>query len=668
MGQNALYQEATEWYGKALKLGQKDHRERVHQGRYPYPQVLDEILDDSMIAGRVDLGVIEIPAEKIVGTKTSGRKNAFSANFMPLLPENTEFALKWIDLCVAHLSDEGIRDPIRCYEYLGRFYVQEGNKRVSVLKSYEASTIPGYVIRLLPVYSEEPKIQRYYEFLQFYQLTRLYRVNFSQTGSFPKLQAAMGFEADHVWTDEERRRFLSRFSFFQQAFNKLGGMDLVATSADAFLVWLKVYSFDQLGEMSMNELRESLESVWSDVKVLTLEQPITVSADMTDADVAAAEEGEEKGLLGRLFSSKPATAHHLNIAFIHQLPPSSSTWINAQEQGRQYLQEVMGDKISVQTFYDVGVGEEAEEAMKTAIQNGAQVIFATTPPLIGACRRVAALYPEVKILNCSVSMPYTGVRTYYSRIYEGKFLSGAIAGAMSKRDRVGYIASYPIFGVLAGINAFALGLQLTNPSARVELRWSCTPGSHMDDLKDMGLDFISTLDIPTPDCVRGRWGASRVLPDGSTELLASPYWDWGRFYEKLVHSIMHGSWDALNTNKTGSQAINYWWGMASGVIGVRMNPSLPEGVQNLVKILQKGICDGSITPFHRRIVSQDGLVRNDGGQYFSLEEILHMDWLLDTIDGSIPSFDELLPQSRETVRLQGIYRDSIPPEKEGVLL
>ena len=665
MGYKVLQQEAAEWYAKALKLGQKDHRECVHKGRYPYPQVLDEILDDSMIAGRVDLGVIEIPTEKIVGTKTSGRKNAFSANFMPLLPEDTEFALKWIDLCVAHLSDEGIRDPIRCYEYLGRFYVQEGNKRVSVLKSYEASTIPGYVIRVLPVYSEDPKVQRYYEFLQFYQFTRLYRVNFTQVGSFPKLQAAMGFEPDHVWTEDERRRFISRFSFFQKAFNKLGGTELVATSADAFLVWLKVYSFEQLGDMSMNQLMASLESVWADVKVLTHADPITVSTDMTDEE---AEEGEDKGIFGRWFTPKNAMSHHLNIAFVHQLTPSSSTWINAHELGRKYLQDVMGDKITVQTFYDVGTGEEAEEAMETAIRNGAQVIFATTPPLIGACRRVAAKHPEVKMLNCSVSMPYTGVRTYYSRIYEGKFLSGAIAGAMSKKDRVGYIASYPIFGVLAGINAFAMGLQMTNPKARVELRWSCTPGSHMDDLKEMGLDFISTLDIPTQDCVRGRWGASRILEDGSTELLASPYWDWGRFYVKLVRSIMHGGWDTLNTNKQSDQAVNYWWGMASGVIGVRMSPDLPEGVQNLVHILQKGIADGTITPFHRRIVSQDGVVRNDGGKYFTMDEILHMDWLCDTVDGTIPTFDELVPKARDVVRLQGVYRDAIPPEKEGVLL
>ena len=143
-------QEVLDQYHKALKLGEKNHKECVVRGRYPYPQVLDEILDDSMVAGRMDLGVIEIPMDQIVGTKTEGRKMAFAANFMPLLPPDSEFATKWMRLCEAHLGDEGIRDPIRCYEYLGRFYVQEGNKRVSVLKSYDAPTIPGYVTRLVP--------------------------------------------------------------------------------------------------------------------------------------------------------------------------------------------------------------------------------------------------------------------------------------------------------------------------------------------------------------------------------------------------------------------------------------------------------------------------------------------------------------------------------------
>ena len=110
-------QEANEQYQKALKLGQKNYKERVIRGKYPYPQVLDEVLDEHMVSGYAELGVIEIPTEQIVGTKTAGRRSAFASNFMPLLDIDTEFAAKWMALCAAHLGDEGIRDPIRCYEY-----------------------------------------------------------------------------------------------------------------------------------------------------------------------------------------------------------------------------------------------------------------------------------------------------------------------------------------------------------------------------------------------------------------------------------------------------------------------------------------------------------------------------------------------------------------------
>ena len=174
-------QEANEQYAKALKAGQKHYRECVLRGRYPYPQVLDEILDDSMAAGRVDMGLLSIPTEGIVGAKAAGRASAFAANFMPLLAANTEFAAKWVELCMAHLG-EGIRDPIRCYEYMGRFYVQEGNKRVSVLKSYGAPAIDAYVTRIIPAYSQDQAIQVYYEFLNSFPMTGLYQVRFSQPG------------------------------------------------------------------------------------------------------------------------------------------------------------------------------------------------------------------------------------------------------------------------------------------------------------------------------------------------------------------------------------------------------------------------------------------------------------------------------------------------------
>ena len=98
-------------------------------GQYPYLPVLDDILENARVENQLPIGTVEIPLALVVGTKTAGRTAAFASNFLPLLSPKTEFANKWVSLCQAHV-DEGIRDPIRCFEYLGRFYVQEGNKRV----------------------------------------------------------------------------------------------------------------------------------------------------------------------------------------------------------------------------------------------------------------------------------------------------------------------------------------------------------------------------------------------------------------------------------------------------------------------------------------------------------------------------------------------------------
>ena len=379
-------QEAAAQYGAALKQGRKTYHDCVLRGRYPYPQVLDEIISEAMVAGEMDLGVVEIPIDQIKGTKTAGRRTAFAADFMPLLEPDTEFAGKWMDLCQAHLGDEGIRDPVRCFEYLGRFYVQEGNKRVSVLRSYGAPVIPGYVTRMVPVWSEAPEIQAYYDFMESYPKTRLYRVRFSRAGSFQKLQKALGYEPDHVWSDDERRRFTAGYTYFQEPFRKLGGGELPITTADAMLVWLKVYGFDELLSLPAAELAKSIKAVWADVKALT--EPIDVKTD--------APEAKDGGLLGRLFKGKPS---HINVAFVSDQLPEQSDWARAHDLGRQYLEAVLGDRVSTQVFNGVRPGGDAEAAMEEAIANGAQLIFAVTPPLIGACRKTAAQHPDVRILH-----------------------------------------------------------------------------------------------------------------------------------------------------------------------------------------------------------------------------------------------------------------------------
>ena len=145
-----MRQMAVDEYTLALKQGQKEYRERMAAGLDPHPLVLDELLPENNKLSVVDVGLVDIPAEKIVGVKSAGRITAFTASFQPLLDAHSEFASKWINLCYAHLGETGITDPILCYEYLGDFYVQEGNKRVSVLRHFDSPRISGNVKRILP--------------------------------------------------------------------------------------------------------------------------------------------------------------------------------------------------------------------------------------------------------------------------------------------------------------------------------------------------------------------------------------------------------------------------------------------------------------------------------------------------------------------------------------
>ena len=96
---------------------------------------------------------------------------------------------------------------------------------------------------------------------------------------------------------------------------------------------------------------------------------------------------------------------------------------------------------------------------------------------------------------------------------------------------------------------------------------------------------------------------------------------------------------------------------------VELSGDLPEGVRQLALILRHGIVNNLIDPFHRVIRDQSGVVRNDGQQWFSKEELMNMDWLCENVVGEIPRYDQLLPKSQALVRVLGLYRDDIPPEE-----
>lgn len=191
-------------YMSASKIGKRAYHACVNKGRYPYLPVLENIVDESDIEAEVSLGIDQIPLRLVVGTCNAGRTNAFADNFMPILDWGTEFSAKWASLSDSQ-KNEGIRDPIKVYEYMNKFYVLEGNKRVSVLKYFKAVTVNAEVIRKVPKYSEDPDVKIYYEFMEFYKCTKLNDIYFSNVGSFPTLMKLVGIKKGKTWMKMRKR-------------------------------------------------------------------------------------------------------------------------------------------------------------------------------------------------------------------------------------------------------------------------------------------------------------------------------------------------------------------------------------------------------------------------------------------------------------------------------
>ena len=644
--------EALEEYAKALKLGQKEARECQQQNRPVNPEVLYHVAGELAADRSICIGLVEIPAERIVGTKTAGRISAFSPGFLPLLGKDSEFAAKWVELCAAHLS-EGIREPIVCYEYYGNFYVQEGNKRVSVLKYYGSPRIPGIVHRVMPEPSDEPRYKAYLELLEFFKCTKMYDVQFTTPGCYARLCQAVGIPMGEPWQTEDVRRFRAYFQYFRDAFFALGGREMDISPEQALLVFLEVYDYADLGKCSADQLKERLQKTWDNIVARSFPTP-AVETEPPAAPVINPARVLSKLLMGE---------ERLNVAFIHNRTAAASPWTRGHEAGRIQLenamdpkrlgQNVAGPSITCRSYFCADSREQGEDLLEKAVSEGADVIFTTTPLLIAPSLKVSVKHPKVRFLNCSLHMPYSTVRTYYCRVYEAKFITGAIAGAMAKNDRIGYVGTYPIHGEPAAINAFALGAQLTNPRVKIELKWSCLPGNPTKELLSSGIRVISNRDTPDQDRIYTDYGTYFYNDEGKSVALGSPVWKWGNLYEHVIRSILNGTWDSGRSK----QAVNYWWGINSGVIDVALTDKLPDGVRYLAEMLRTGLIKGTIDPFRRPITDQNGILRNNGTQSFTPEELMHMDWLCDNVVGHIPRLEEVIPASKATVKLLGVFEE-----------
>jgi len=375
-------------------------------------------------------------------------------------------------------------------------------------------------------------------------------------------------------------------------------------------------------------------------------------------------EAERSGLklLNWLRATGKIEPEMLKIAFIYPKTTETSRWTYGHELGRTHLEDSFGGKLKTVVYDQADNDEEVRKIIEQAIADNCNVIFAVGPQMATECVKAAVQHPEVRIFNCSINMSYSSICNYYPRMFESKFLMGALAAAMSETDKIGYVADYPIYGMVANINAFALGAAMINPRAKVYLNWVGLANSEENITWDDDICIISGVDMIVPQNASREYGLYRRSEDGKVENLAIAFCHWGKFYEKIIQQICSGA--SMPKELKGQKASNFWWGMSADIIDIIYSDNLPNGTRRLVNFLSSSIRNGIFHPFAGRIFAQGKKMINDDNNELEMMDIVQMNWLANNIIGEIPPAEAFKAEAQALIHLQGVKSEAVDTDTE----
>ncbi|MEA4884316.1 MAG: BMP family ABC transporter substrate-binding protein [Clostridia bacterium] len=340
-----------------------------------------------------------------------------------------------------------------------------------------------------------------------------------------------------------------------------------------------------------------------------------------------------------LSGSSMAAEEKVKVGFMYIGPVGDAGWTLAHDEGRRYLEKALP---WVETVFVESVPEtsESERIMTQMARQGCKVIFATSFGYMDYVQNVAKQFPKVYFEHCSGFKTAPNVATYFGRIYEARFLSGMVAGKMTKSNILGYVAAFPIPEVVRGINAFTRGVRYVNPNAKVKVVWTNTwydPATEKEAAKavlDAGADVIAQhQDTPGPmqaAAERGKYGVSYNSPMGKfapNAILTGPVWNWGPYYVRRVKEARDGSW----------KPTEYWGGVVDGIVDLAPYGSMvSEALKKLVADKRVEIVAGKFHPFAGPIKDQFGKLRVPAGTTMTDAELLSFDWFVEGVDGVLP--------------------------------
>ena len=621
-----LKTEARINYVKALRLGQREFSARTSKGERGTLATLDELTGQARIVAYMKQPQQEVSLSRVVGTYTSSRANSFAANYMPLHPENSEFASKWINLCAIHVN-EGLRDAIQVYEYLWNYYVIEGNKRTSILKYFDSPTIRADITRVVPQLDErDPEIAVYYAFLNYEKHGRFKNIRLSSRTAYEQLAALeAGFDHEFDQVDINYNAMCLQFEF---AWNQISTSLPVG---DAFLEYLRLYGLPV--NVTVFQMTEQLKALQPQLE-LASKPPAEPTLVLTPTEKPPA-----PGLISRLFTQRRSA----NVVFAYPAGRTQDNWIGAHELGRQTMQNKLGDQVTSSFIDGLSAGNMHEKLSAQATD--ADLLLITSSELTLPSLRFSLEHPDCLTLVYSRIREDYRLSTYYGRYYEASYLCGMAAAMTTKTMKVAYITPRIDYNRhTSDINAFGLGVKAVRADAQVLLVWRDVlpnqPATITQGLRHAaseGADIVYTPRYPGLSSLElPRYVFSfvcRIDERGEpVEYLAAPQWDWGRFYTEIVSSYLNGSLDILRVIDRGDPSVTgLWWGLGAGVIRFLTSPGLGVNTRQLLHYMRASIARDSFTPFYGPLVDKEGKQRLSEGDSLRPYDVLYMEWLLDFI-------------------------------------
>ncbi len=353
-------------------------------------------------------------------------------------------------------------------------------------------------------------------------------------------------------------------------------------------------------------------------------------------------QGKNSKSQGEVSLSAPPMAVNepLKVGFIYADYVGDFGWTYAHDLGRRDMEANLQDKVKTTFIENVSEGVEAEKVIRQLALDGNKLIFTTSFGYMNPTIKVAKNFGDVAFEHCRGYKRAANVGTYLGRFEEPRYLTGMIAGKMTKSNVVGFIGAYPIPEVMRGISAFTQGVRLTNPQAKVRVLWVQSwydPAKEREAaqaLVNLGADVLTqhtdsgaVVQLAQEKGIYAFGYNTDMSKFGQKAQLTSTINKWGKFYTDRALAVMSNTWK--------SQEV--WDGIGQGMVDISpMNQEIPGDVQQLVNAKRDEFIQGTAHPFDGPVKDQKGVVRVPKGKVLDDQEQLAMDWYVEGIEGSVP--------------------------------